>query len=55
MSTISSCRSTENKHDVYRGKDCMKNFCEFLREGVVKILILKRKNEIINKREAGII
>ena len=26
ISTISSFRSTENKHDVYRGKDCMKKF-----------------------------
>ena len=31
MSTISSFRSIENKHDEYRGKDCMKMFCEFLR------------------------
>ena len=30
MSTISSLRSIENKHDIYRGKDCMKTFCEFL-------------------------
>ena len=29
MSTISSFRSIENKHDVYRGEDCMKMFCEF--------------------------
>ena len=28
MSTISSFRSIENKHNVYRGKDCMKKFCE---------------------------
>ena len=28
MSTISSFRSIENKHDVYRGKDCMEKFCE---------------------------
>ena len=28
MSTISSFRGIENKHDVFRGKDCMKNFCE---------------------------
>ena len=42
MSTISSFRSLENKHDVYRGKGCMKNFCEFLREHAMKI-ILKRK------------
>ena len=30
MSTISSFRSIENEHDVYRGKDCIKIFCEFL-------------------------
>ena len=23
---------TENKHTLYRGKDCMKKFCESLRE-----------------------
>ena len=28
-STISSLKSIENKHGVYRGKDCMKKFCEF--------------------------
>ena len=32
MSTISLLRSTQNKHYVYRGKDYMKIFCEFLRE-----------------------
>ena len=32
MCIISSFRSIENKHDVYRGKDCLKKFCEFLRE-----------------------
>ena len=26
MSTISSLKSIEDKHDVYRGKDCMKKF-----------------------------
>ena len=36
MSTISSFRSIENKHDVYRGKDCMKKFCEFLRKHAIK-------------------
>ena len=56
MSTISSFRSIENKHDVYRGKDCMKKFCEFLREHAIKIInFKKKKNEIINKRAAGII
>ena len=32
MSTISSFRSVQNKHDVYRDKDCLKRFCEFSRE-----------------------
>ena len=38
MSTISFFRSIENKHDVYRGKDCMKKFCELLREHAMKII-----------------
>ena len=49
MSTISSFRSIENKHDVYRGKDCMKSFCEFFRDHAMKIINFKKqKNEIIN-------
>ena len=43
MSTISSFRSIENKHDVCRGKDCMKKFCEFLREHAMKIINFKKK------------
>ena len=43
MSTISSFRSIENTYDVYRGKDCMKKFCDFLKEHAMKQLILKRK------------
>ena len=35
---IPSFRNTENKHNVYRGKDCMKEFCESLREHTVKII-----------------
>ena len=55
MSAISSFRSIENKHDVYRGKDCMKKFCESLKEHAMKIInSKKKKNEIINKRPAGI-
>ena len=42
MSRISSFRSTENKHDVYRGKDCIKKFCEFLREHAIKIINFKK-------------
>ena len=43
MSIMSSFRSTENKHDVYRGKDCMKKFCESLREHTIKIIKFKKK------------
>ena len=28
MSAVSSFKSIENKHDGYRGKNCMKKFCE---------------------------
>ena len=40
MSIISSFRSIENKHDIYRSKDCMKSFCEFLREHAMEINLL---------------
>ena len=43
ISTISPFRSIENKHDVYRGKDCMKKFCEFLRKHAMKIINFKKK------------
>ena len=39
MSTILPFRSIENKH----GKDCMKKFCEFLREHAMKIIDFKKK------------
>ena len=38
MSTISTYDGIENKHDVYRGKDCMKKFCESLREHAMKTI-----------------
>ena len=51
MSTKSSCENIENKHDVYKGKDCMKRFCESLREHSLKIInFTKKNNEIINKK-----
>ena len=42
MSTISSFKGIENKHDVYRGKDCMKKFFESLREHAINIINFKR-------------
>ena len=42
--------------DVKIGKDFMKKFCKSLREHKMQILnFLKKYNEIINKRAAGII
>ena len=43
MSTISSFRMIENKHDVHWGKDFMKMFGEFLREHAMKIINFKKK------------
>ena len=43
MSKISLFKSIENKNDVYRGKDCKKKFCEFLRENAMKIINLKKR------------
>ena len=45
----------ENKHDVYRGKDCMKMFCEFLRQHARKIINFNKIKKVINKRALGII
>ena len=36
MSTILSFESLENKHDAYRGKDCMKKFCESLKRALLE-------------------
>ena len=38
-----SFKSLGNKHNVYRDKDCMKNFHESLREHAIEINNLKRK------------
>ena len=42
MSTILLFRSIQNKY-VYIGKDCMKEFCESLREHAIKIINSKKK------------
>ena len=43
MSTILLFKSIENKHDLHRGKDCMKKFCESLREHAMNIINFKKK------------
>ena len=43
MSTIWAFNHIENKHTLYRGKDCMKSFCEFLREHAKSIIDFEKK------------
>ena len=52
ISTISSFRKIENKHDVYRDEDCMKKFSELLREYVMeKINFKKEKMNLLTKEQ----
>ena len=51
MSTIPSFKGIENKCNVCRGKDCMKNFFEFSREHAIEIINFKKKNrELLRKK-----
>ena len=43
ISAISSTKSIENNHDIYRRKDCMKKFCEFFRELAMKVIHLRKR------------
>ena len=52
MSTISSFRSIENKHSVYRGKDCMKKFCEYLRVHAMKTINFKKKKMKLKQKSS---
>ena len=52
VSTISSFWSTENKHDIYRRKSCMKKFCKSLREYAMKIINFKEKLSIKDQQES---
>ena len=35
----------KNQHDVYKGKDCMKKFCESFREHTMEIINFKIKKK----------
>ena len=43
MATMSPIKSLENKHKVYRGKNCLKNPCQSLKEQTIKIINSKKK------------
>ena len=44
ISTISSLKSIGHKHNKYRGEDCMKGFCEYLKEHVMEMIAFKKEN-----------
>ena len=50
MFTISSFRSIENKHNLYRGKD-WKNICKSLREHTLKIMLKRKKIKLLTKEQ----
>ena len=43
MPTILGFKHIRNKHTLYRGKDCMKKFCESLKEHATRIIRFKKK------------
>ena len=53
ISTISSFKSMKSKHDVCRGKDWLKKFCEFLRKLTIKTINFKKEemNLLANERQ----
>ena len=51
MSTIWTFDCIENKHDVYRGEDCMKKFCESSREHAVKMINFEKKKIVLLTKE----
>ena len=52
MSTIWAFDRIENKHNLYRGKDCMKKFCTSLREHAKNIIgFEERKMLLLTKEE----
>ena len=51
MSTIWAFDNTENKHTLYRGEDCMKKFCESLREHAKNIIDFEKKKMLSLTKE----
>ena len=51
MPTIFLYRSIENRHDVCRGKDCMKKFYESLTGNAMKIVNFKKKKMALFTKE----
>ena len=52
MSTIWGFAPIENKHTLYRGKDCMKKFCNSLKEHAKNMIDFEMKKMLlITKKE----
>ena len=51
VSTISSFKSIENELDVYRSKDCIRKFCEYLREHAMNIINFRKKKKKLLREE----
>ena len=47
MSTIWGFDQIEDKHRLYRGKDCMKKCCTFLREHAKNIIDFEKKKVLL--------
>ena len=47
LSLISSFNSKENKHSVYRGRDCIEKFCKDLKELATKIINYEENDMIL--------
>ena len=43
MSAISKLHSTESKHSLYSGEDCMKKFCSFLKHHATNVISFEKK------------
>ena len=48
-SLICSFDPKESRHDFYRRRDCIENFCKDLKELATEIINYKEKNDIINR------
>ena len=52
MPTIWAFDNIENRHTSYRGEDCMKKFCTFLREHATNVIIFEKKKMLpLTKKE----
>ena len=51
MSPISSLRIIKIKHGIYSSKDCIKKFCESLREYPMEIINFNKKKKLLLTKE----